>query len=425
MIWCYIGKGVGFYTKALARACRDVVKKYGIKYFYDITDRSDFRANPDYKGVCHVALAQEGHCKPGTSNSHFSPSFPSGVTHQLLSQWHMLCETIALLKMHMHRELTSCYVPFRGGVIRDRLAHLQCGRFWAVCHRHWQHRCRLHFGHWKAPDQGDTLSSAHHMPSPCKRPLHVSVHRAFRVWQPQCLLFEAQSLSNLGLRGALLLTVQQVLLYMHRALTKGAMQVPPTIRFVLEGQMPSYLMAKDLILQIIGEITVAGGTYKAMEFTGPVIDAMSMEERMTICNMVVEAGGKNGAPPGFSRIEEACGQYLGCCGFGCARQNHVVHRHLQQSSSVWSVYLTQHTGNVRRSAHVANRSGLLLQACARQTRPRTTTCSRGQTSHLRRSLPMTARGTLRSTALTCPRSSPWWRRLTHQTTDGMLGTAET
>lgn len=58
--------------------------------------------------------------------------------------------------------------------------------------------------------------------------------------------------------------------------------------------MPSYLMAKDLILQIIGEITVAGGTYKAMEFTGPVIEAMSMEERMTICNMVVEAGGKNG-----------------------------------------------------------------------------------------------------------------------------------
>ena len=67
------------------------------------------------------------------------------------------------------------------------------------------------------------------------------------------------------------------------------------MRFVLEGEMPSYLMAKDLILQIIGEITVAGGTYKAMEFAGPVIEAMSMEERMTICNMVVEAGGKNGA----------------------------------------------------------------------------------------------------------------------------------
>ncbi len=41
--------------------------RYGIKYFYDITDRSDFRANPDYKGVCHIAMAQEGHCKPGAS----------------------------------------------------------------------------------------------------------------------------------------------------------------------------------------------------------------------------------------------------------------------------------------------------------------------------------------------------------------------
>lgn len=38
-----------------------------IKYFYDIKDRGDFRANPDYKGVCHVALAQEGHCKPGAA----------------------------------------------------------------------------------------------------------------------------------------------------------------------------------------------------------------------------------------------------------------------------------------------------------------------------------------------------------------------
>jgi len=47
--------------------------RYGIKYFYDITDRSDFRANPDYKGVCHIAMAQEGHCKPG--ESHHAPSY--------------------------------------------------------------------------------------------------------------------------------------------------------------------------------------------------------------------------------------------------------------------------------------------------------------------------------------------------------------
>jgi 3-isopropylmalate/(R)-2-methylmalate dehydratase large subunit len=44
---------------------RDYAKKYNIKHFYDITDRSDFRVNPDYKGVCHIALAQEGHAIPG------------------------------------------------------------------------------------------------------------------------------------------------------------------------------------------------------------------------------------------------------------------------------------------------------------------------------------------------------------------------
>ena len=44
---------------------REYAQRYNIKHFYDITDRSDFQANPDYKGVCHVALAQEGHAIPG------------------------------------------------------------------------------------------------------------------------------------------------------------------------------------------------------------------------------------------------------------------------------------------------------------------------------------------------------------------------
>ncbi len=43
-------------------------QRYGIKHFYDITDRSNFRANPDYKGVCHIAMAQEGHCLPGAQH---------------------------------------------------------------------------------------------------------------------------------------------------------------------------------------------------------------------------------------------------------------------------------------------------------------------------------------------------------------------
>ena len=45
--------------------------RYKIKYFYDIQNRADFHANPDYKGVCHVALAQEGHTKPGDPCSMF------------------------------------------------------------------------------------------------------------------------------------------------------------------------------------------------------------------------------------------------------------------------------------------------------------------------------------------------------------------
>ena len=71
-------------------------------------------------------------------------------------------------------------------------------------------------------------------------------------------------------------------------------KVPPTMRFVFEGEMPPYLMAKDLILHVIGDIGVDGATYKAMEFAGAGISMLSVEERMTLCNMAIEAGGKNG-----------------------------------------------------------------------------------------------------------------------------------
>ena len=67
------------------------------------------------------------------------------------------------------------------------------------------------------------------------------------------------------------------------------------MRFEFEGtSMPPYLMAKDIILRIIGDIGVDGATYRTMEFGGTGISAMSMEDRMTLTNMVIEAGGKNG-----------------------------------------------------------------------------------------------------------------------------------
>ena len=71
-------------------------------------------------------------------------------------------------------------------------------------------------------------------------------------------------------------------------------KVPPTMRFVFHGELPPYLMAKDLILAVIGDIGCDGATYQAMEFDGDGVYALNIEERMTLCNMVIEAGGKNG-----------------------------------------------------------------------------------------------------------------------------------
>ncbi|MFP4382382.1 MAG: 3-isopropylmalate dehydratase large subunit [Candidatus Sumerlaeia bacterium] len=84
---------------------------------------------------------------------------------------------------------------------------------------------------------------------------------------------------------------------------KTWVKVPPTMRFVFEGELPPYLMAKDLILHIIGDIGVDGATYRAMEFAGEAIEKLNIDERMTICNMAIEAGGKNGiiAPDAMTR----------------------------------------------------------------------------------------------------------------------------
>ncbi|PPS12752.1 hypothetical protein GOBAR_AA07881 [Gossypium barbadense] len=132
----------------------DILREFSldqnIKYFYDITDLSNFKANPDYKGVCHIALAQEGHCRPGE----------------------------ILLGTDSHTCTAGAFGQFATGI-------------------------------------GNTEAGF--------------------------------------------------------VLGTGA-----------------------LLLKIIGEISVAGATYKSMEFVGTTIESLNMEERMTLCNMVIEAGGKNG-----------------------------------------------------------------------------------------------------------------------------------
>jgi len=78
------------------------------------------------------------------------------------------------------------------------------------------------------------------------------------------------------------------------ALGETWFKVPTTIKVQIDGELPEYVGAKDLILELIGRIGVAGALYKALEFTGSTVAGLSMEGRMTMANMAIEAGGKVG-----------------------------------------------------------------------------------------------------------------------------------
>ena len=81
------------------------------------------------------------------------------------------------------------------------------------------------------------------------------------------------------------------------ALGETWFKVPETIRVEITGELGPFITGKDLILNLIGRIGVSGALYKALEFGGPVIDAMEVEGRMTMANMAIEAGGKVGLFP--------------------------------------------------------------------------------------------------------------------------------
>ncbi len=83
-------------------------------------------------------------------------------------------------------------------------------------------------------------------------------------------------------------------------------KIPESMKFTFRGVMPEYLTAKDLILQILGDIGTDGATYRAMEFDGSTIGSMTMYERMTLTNMAIEAGAMNG----IIRCDEITKKYL-------------------------------------------------------------------------------------------------------------------
>jgi len=83
-------------------------------------------------------------------------------------------------------------------------------------------------------------------------------------------------------------------------------KVPEAIRVVLKGKMKPYVSGKDVILHLIGQIGVDGALYQSLEFCGEGVESISMDGRLTIANMAIEAGAKNGIFP----VDEVCRAYL-------------------------------------------------------------------------------------------------------------------
>lgn len=84
-------------------------------------------------------------------------------------------------------------------------------------------------------------------------------------------------------------------------------RVPESIKVVINGTLPSNVMAKDIILRLLGDIGADGAAYKSLEFSGTTVEAMSLSSRMTIANMAVEAGAKCGVFEPDAKSLEFCG----------------------------------------------------------------------------------------------------------------------
>lgn len=81
-------------------------------------------------------------------------------------------------------------------------------------------------------------------------------------------------------------------------------KVPESMKITLEGAIPPLVYGKDIILKLIAKLTVEGADYKSMEFAGPAIEDLSIDSRLTICNMSVEAGAKCGVFPPDKKLRD-------------------------------------------------------------------------------------------------------------------------
>jgi 3-isopropylmalate/(R)-2-methylmalate dehydratase large subunit len=90
------------------------------------------------------------------------------------------------------------------------------------------------------------------------------------------------------------------------ALTEGVLwfKVPPSFKIILKGSLKPGVYAKDVVLNLLGQLSARGAVYVCLEFTGDAISNLSIEARMTICNMAVESGAKAGVMPYDQRLKE-------------------------------------------------------------------------------------------------------------------------
>jgi len=123
---------------------------------------------------------------------------------------------------------------------------------------------------------------------------HALVPERGHVLPGQTVICADSHTTTLGAFGAFATGVGSTDLAAALATGELWFKVPEAMRFNVSGALPPGVYSKDLILFIISKIGVDGARYRAMEFAGSCIEGLSMEARMTICNMAIEAGGKNG-----------------------------------------------------------------------------------------------------------------------------------
>jgi 3-isopropylmalate/(R)-2-methylmalate dehydratase large subunit len=99
--------------------------------------------------------------------------------------------------------------------------------------------------------------------------------------------------STAGAVGAFAVGVGSSDLAASLALGENWFRVPESIRIVFKGKLPEWICGKDLILLVLGELGIEGGRYKALEFSGEVVEALPMSDRITLCNMAAETGAKS------------------------------------------------------------------------------------------------------------------------------------